>query len=348
MRVALPADDSLRVLVSRWENGRATPDVAHQALLQAAYGLPASALGFDSENSSDAASTAISIAAPKSMSRLTPVLHRYLSAQLRLHAQADNLMGPSLLLSTVQTQAADLNRLLRDEQHKAPRETYVLAAQFNEFTGWLLQDLGKFDLALSFTNMAVDLAQLGNDPAVEAYCLMRKSATLVASGEHSTALHVAQASTKLAHRAAPDLLAVCLRQEAIAAAHSIKKTVSERAIDSALQAAEEQHPSILDPYCTAAYVEMEAADSYLTLHDAQRAAESCAHALSQWPGGLIRDRSLCTARLALSLSLCGDIEESCASVIQAVDLIEAAPSARAIATTKQTMGLPRVWLIPDL
>ncbi len=49
----------------------------------------------------------------------------------------------------------------------------------------------------------------------------------------------------------------------------------------------------------------------------------------------MRDKSLCAAHLALALTMSSEIDEACQATLDAVSLIESAPSARAIQAIKQ-------------
>jgi hypothetical protein len=80
---------------------------------------------------------------------------------------------------------------------------------------------------------------------------------------------------------------------------------------------------------------MEAALCWISLVRSDRAIDLCRSALQDWPEVYVRDRSLCSARLILALSMNMELEEACQATSEAVSLIEQAPSARAIQTIKQ-------------
>lgn len=328
LKVSTPA--SLRVQISGWENGRHQPDSIHQVLLQAVFSLPADALGFH-----DLDTDAIS---PSPLHRLvrrgdpcvelSDSLLRYFVDQLAGHARADNAAGPGFVLPTADLQLRQLEELA---EHGSP-EIGVLAAKYAEFIGWLLRDSGDDVGALRHTDRAVELAEVFGDSPLTAYNLMRKSNVLASLRERQRARSVAQKAVMLAERDAPDLLPVCLRQYALAQSYlrdeREAKQALQRALDLTMPAVgDSTNPSA---YCTTSYVHMEAALCLLTLGNPAEAATACAQALEHWPAELVRDESLCLARLAVARCQLRQIEEACTAAQRAVERVKAAPSARAI------------------
>ncbi|WP_199431195.1 helix-turn-helix transcriptional regulator [Qaidamihabitans albus] len=302
----LPDKTSLRVMISKWENGHRQPDSMYRSLLESIYGLPAPALGFETDEgyATDPAEGALQTLARRAGSRALeqPAFQQYFTDQLAQHVVADNLLGPSFVVGTAEAQASDLTRLINRSGERAPLEVFRLAARFNEFTGWLLQDSTQLKDALDWTNKAVDLAKVSNDLAVSAYCLMRKSAILEDLGRGREALAVATESVELAQRVAPELLPVCYKQQALATAACAKARDAELLLEIALDTAEKQAPSSLGEYCTPAYVEMEAARCWISLGRPEKAVDACQTALNHWPTELVRDQSLCAAHLMLALT----------------------------------------------
>ncbi len=86
----------------------------------------------------------------------------------------------------------------------------------------------------------------------------------------------------------------------------------------------------LASYCTTSYVQMEAALCLLTLGRPADAERSCVDALRQWPRDLVRDESLCLARLAVARCERHAVDGACEAAMAAIDRIHAAPSARAL------------------
>ncbi len=326
LKVSTPT--SLRVQISGWENGRHQPDSVNQILLQEVFGLPADALGFHDIDS--IASSLFPPAVRRSTHSvvISETLLRYFADQLAGHARADNLAGPGFILPAADLQRRQLEQLA---QQGAP-EVGVLAARYAEFTGWLLQDSGDDLEALRHTDRAVELAEASADTALTTYNLMRKSSVLTSLREWQRARSVAQKAVTFAEQAAPDLLPVCLRQYGLTQSYLRNEREAKRALQQALDLTKPTlgGPADLSAYCTTSYVQMEAALCLLVLGSPAAAATACVAALEHWPTELVRDESLCLARLAVARSQLRLVEEACEAAQRAIDRVRAAPSARAI------------------
>src|SRR4051812_48135332 len=55
--VVTASQESLRVMISAWENGRQAPDATYRRLIQQVFDLPAAALGFSDDDQAEAASS---------------------------------------------------------------------------------------------------------------------------------------------------------------------------------------------------------------------------------------------------------------------------------------------------
>lgn len=329
LTVSTPA--SLRVQISGWENGHHEPDATHQLLLQEAFGLPPEALGFE-DPTEELAGTALAgrTGRPAYQVSLSDALLAYFTEQLSIHVRADNSAGPVVVLPTVTLQ---LRQLEGFTQH-GPPEVVLLAVRFAEFAGWLFQDSGDDSTALHYTDRSVELAEASGELPLSIYALMRKSGALTSLREWQRAMSVAQKAVKLAEHESPSLLPVCLRQYALTQAY----LRDERAAKAALHRALELSQTVsgpgkeLSPYCTTSYLQMEAALSLLALGDPAGAAKACDTATEHWPtrAGLIRDQSLCFARLAVARSQLREVEGACEAARRATELVKAAPSARTI------------------
>src|SRR5438270_480114 len=90
----LPPDPTLRVTLSRWENGRHQPSPLYQRLLARALDVTEADLGF--------------APSPRPSRRLPlsagPELVAYLDTVLVQHIQADRLIGSSYLINVVEEQ----------------------------------------------------------------------------------------------------------------------------------------------------------------------------------------------------------------------------------------------------
>ena len=75
---------------------------------------------------------------------------------------------------------------------------------------------------------------------------------------------------------------------------------------------------------------MEHALCLLLLDRPAAAAEACIRALQSWPAGLVRDEGLCLVRLAVAQLRTHQVDEACASALQAIERVQVAPSARTL------------------
>ena len=171
-----------------------------------------------------------------------------------------------------------------------------------------------------------------NDPRWSAYLLMRKSNILTELGEGQRACLTARRAAALAAREAPSQEAVCLRQLALAEASQGSEVIAREAIERALLllSVPSNGPNELSPYCTSSYLEMEHALCLLVLDQPAAAAGACQRALSSWPVGLVRDEGLCLVRLATAQLRMHQVDDACASAMQAIERVRVAPSARTL------------------
>ena len=329
IRVATASQESLRVMISAWENGRQVPDATYRRLLQQVFDLPAAALGFPTDDPGQVdEGLAPLVRRGTERIEVSDSILGYFRRQFAEHVQLDNAAGPGLVLEVVGTQVQQVRRLAE----RGPVEAVELASHFSEYAGWLHQDSGDLAQALRLTDEAVDLADAADDAGLTAYTLMRKSNILTGLGEGQRACLTARRAANLAAREAPAQEAVCLRQVALSEAAQGNEVVARDAIERALilLGAPPDGPNALSPYCTPSYVEMEHALCLLVLDRPAAAAEACIRALQSWPAGLVRDEGLCLVRLAAAQLRIHQVDEACASALQAIERVQVAPSARTL------------------
>jgi len=328
LAVAVAAESSLRVMISRWENGRATPDPSYRLLLEDVFGLDAEALGFADDVSTQASDVTALVGHAARRAGPTAAVLDYFDRQLGEHARFDNLSGPSFVLSTA------LGQLHQVEQLAASGavELAQLAARYAEFTGWLQQDVGNDVEALRLTSRSVDFAEMADDGELATYNRMRKANVLMTAGDLRLAATTAKVSLAAANEQFPHLVAVCLRQHALTLARLRDEHGARDAIGQAvaLTRTTVDASDVLSPYCTTSYVQMEAALCLLFLRRPAEAEEACSQALAVWPDALIRDRNLCHVRRGMALVELHEIDEACRAALLAIDGVRSAPSGRAL------------------
>lgn len=332
--VPVATDSSLRVLISRWENGHSEPDDINRSLLQEVYGLDAGALGL-AEDRVEIGYNVSRLLAHVVRRELVPApVLGYFGDQLRALSRLDNTTGPHFVIATATAQLHQVEQLAA----AGPTELAALTARFAEFTGWLHQDLGDSKEAGLLTARAVDFAYASGDQELVTYNLMRRANILTGTGDHHLAASIAGRALLQAQDLAPHLEAICLRQQALTAAHLEDESTSLTAIERALSlAAAGTETGLGGPaaYCTTPYVQMEAARCLLLLGRAAEAEQACVRALQDWPTGLDRDRSLCLARRSSALADLNELHEACAAALAALESVRSAPSGRALQVVRR-------------
>lgn len=328
LKVGVAGDASLRVLISRWENGRAQPDPINRMLLQEVFGLDAIALGLAQADDGPRTDVTALVAHTSRRAGPSDAVLEYFDRQLAEHLRFDNLAGPNFILATAQAQLGQVEQLAAGGATDLAR----LASRYAEFTGWLQQDVGDDAEALRLTCRAVDFAEMAGDGELTTYNRMRKANVLTTAADLPLAASTAQRALVDASNQFPHLVPVCLRQAALTSArmrdeHSARAAI-ERAVDltSVLVDDADTHAA----YCTKSYVQMEAALCLLVLRQPAAAEEACRDALTTWPDGLVRDRTLCLARRGVALLDLREYDEACRTAMLAIDGVRSAPSGRAL------------------
>jgi transcriptional regulator with XRE-family HTH domain len=325
--VSTASQASLRVMISCWENDRQVPDATYQLLLQKVFDLPPAALGFQTDEPGSNGLAGLVQRGAERLAVSDDVLG-YFRRELVEQARLDNIAGPGLLLNVVSMQVEQL----RAFAERGPRDAIELASRFLEHAGWLHQDSGSLDKALSYSDEAVDLAERAGNGSLTAYHMMRKSNVLTARGDRQRASVTAQRAATLAAREAPEHEAVCLRQVALSEAYLRNEAAARGALERALELAggPTDPRNLISSYCTPSYVEMEGALCLLVLGSPAAAAEACSRALRTWPGGFARDEAMCLMRLALAQLDLNQVDEACATALVAITRVQQAPSARSL------------------
>ena len=215
-------------------------------------------------------------------------------------AAVDNNTGPATVLPMVVTQQERITRMLTNDSMRTEEALYV-TSRFAEFRGWLHHDMGHLDLAMRWTNTALDLAVEAGDAQLAAYHYMRKSNIASDAHRQDLAIEWAQRSRLELERLSPRVRAVALRQEAQAHALLGDDYTCSIRLDEAHQSA--SSGAVEDDfavYCSPNYIEMEAANAWLELGRTDQAIPVFEAAESGWSTDFRRDHGLCKSRLSLA------------------------------------------------
>lgn len=324
IRVASQA--SLKTMLSRWENGSGQPDAVYRRLFCAIYQRDDEELGFtDAEPCGTPTS-------PRVAPTLDAETVDYFRNVLDQHIRADNLMGPHHLVDVVRAQAALLDEILPGAKNDVRADLLRLACRYNEFAGWLYQDAGDPANAMLYSDKAMDYALAIGEPTDTTYLLMRKSNIASDLGSPDRALGLTTAALRTASKVSPRIRALVLGQQA--RAHALRGDTSEcaRSLDAAMREVTRPNADADDiaPYCTPAYISMQAAICWADLNAPSRAIPIFEKALAAWPVFMRRDQGLCLTRLASAHATRGDKINACRVGHQAISTVRSATSARAL------------------
>jgi tetratricopeptide (TPR) repeat protein len=246
-------------------------------------------------------------------------------------------MGPHQLLGVVDLQTKALAAAMREVRGALRHDLLNVTCRYHEFLGWLLQDAGNLDAAMRVSDRAMDYAYELDDPLVMTYLLMRKSNIATDSGVPDIALGLVDAALRRGNLPAR-MYAVVLRQQANAYAVLGEPEACADAIARAYDVVDEEDPvgTELAPYCTAAYLEMEAAACWTRLDRPEQALSVFQRSLTDGSTSHRRDKGLSLARLATAHASVGDIESACSVGAQALQVASSTGSAR---TTRELQQL---------
>jgi hypothetical protein len=322
--VSIAKPSSLKTMLSRWENGHGGPDVVDTRLLCRAYGRTPEELGLAHRDR-----------APALHARVAPVVGAemvdYFGNVLAEHLRADNLMGPHHLVGVVDSQTTLLDGILPNAGRPARRELLALAFRYNEFAGWVHQDICEAELAMRYTDRAMEYAlEMGAGREIS-YGLMRKADIAADLANPDRVLGLTQAALREAG-SAPRLRALILRVSGRAYARLGNAGECARAIEGAYEEVSQptDGPDGLTDYCTASYIGMEAAHCWSQVGRFEAAVTAYEASLADWPEALRRDQGVCLTRLSNARAGLGDIDEACRTGRKAVDVVRSAPSSRAV------------------
>ncbi len=168
---------------------------------------------------------------------------------------------------------------------------------------------------------------------------------MIATGTGNPAQGLGIANSALEHQDAltPRLRAIILRQRSYSNAALGEVLASARDSDEAVLqaiAGEQQDEQDRAPYCTPAYVEMEAGASWVILGHHKTALPILERSRSEWIGNSqLRDYVLCVSRLATAYASAGQLEQACAAAEQAMALAQGSAHAAWLArSTSFTVG----------
>jgi transcriptional regulator with XRE-family HTH domain len=323
--LAVPSAESLRIMVSRWENGRIQPDETYRRYLCAAYGTDATSLGLRDTGPRIGGGPLV----PAAPLRVSEPLLWHLDRSLEEYVVADNALGAEAILPLVEQQAGLLDGLASHAGGRDRTDVLVRASRYSELCGWLRQDVGDIAGAQRWSDRALEYVDELGDVRQLSYVLMRKSNIASDRGQPARALGLAEAALRPGTTLTPRLRAVALRQQAAAYASTGDAALCARALDRAEE--EIASADVTDThagYVSAPYIASEAGQCWLALGAPKRAEETLRRGLAAWPDGHHRDRGIGLCRLASALLSQRSVDEAAHTTRQAIDVADLVASPR--------------------
>lgn len=321
--MVIPGPESMRIMLSRWENGHVRPDETYRRYLCSVFRADEGSLGLGSSGTAGAACGAVP--APEASVQLVAHLERTFNELVT----TDNQLGAAAVLAVAEADANLLSTLGGETRGPLRADVLTLASRFAELCGWLRQDAGDLETAQRWSDRALEFAQELGDPDQLSYVLMRKSNLALEIGQPARAIGLADAALRQRVLLTPQLRAVALRQRALGHAMAGESRPCVDALEAASDEVRGVHTvDSRAAYVNSAYIGSEAGRCLIQLGQPKRAEEVLRSALAAWPAELERDRGHCLTRLSSALLDLKELDESAETLMSAVTVASATSSKR--------------------
>ncbi|MGH8904734.1 MAG: hypothetical protein ACRDYA_24400 [Egibacteraceae bacterium] len=157
----------------------------------------------------------------------------HLEALLAHYRRLDDQLGPSRLLTPVQSSLDLVEHLRKDAQPPVRQALLSLSAQYEQLTGFLWQDSGNYAMAEHTYDWAIMRATEAGDHAEVCYVLAAKADQALDEGRAETARELAQAAQHGEGRLTPVVHAYAAMKEARAWALDSKPDACKRKLEEA-------------------------------------------------------------------------------------------------------------------
>src|SRR3954453_28745 len=200
--LSLPAAETMKSRVSRWENGHARPDDFYRPLLREALAVDDHALGVDSP-----CNQPVPLAEDL---RLHLELRRHVDGELvdALQAQTESIrvqdrqFGAGRLLEQIRGHVANLEAHLSNAVfEEARRPLASLLADAAALAGWQSLDIGSVDQSWRFLATAIAAARQAGDAGMEGFIRLQQASVLADLGHSAEAADLAATVWKESERA---------------------------------------------------------------------------------------------------------------------------------------------------
>lgn len=255
-----------------------------------------------------------------------PVPNERVIAGLRTSFEQLRRLGmgtsPTVVLESLVAQVRTVHALAQDNPEPARSRLLLLAARIAEYTGWLSQEAGNDQAALSWTRCAAELAVKGGDHEIARYALVREASLALYRQDPITAINLAR-QVQQEGQASSYILGMAARREAQGHALAGDRDSFERALD---RAAELLESSTVDtrPYPLLGSTAPNPLDlargwALVDLGMPNEAAAVLDRELARLPATSRRARARFGARRSLAYALAGDVDQSCLGLAETID-----------------------------
>jgi DNA-binding XRE family transcriptional regulator len=277
-----------------------------------------------------------------SPSHLDEIL-QHLREQWHALVRTDNLLGPRFALNGVLAQLEILEALRSIVRGDKRTDVARISAQYGESAAWLYEEADRPVHARQWTSQAMEWAYEAQDRSVLAWTLYRRSQQALADGKAVEAVGLAQAARRDSDNLSPPTRAALCVQEAVSHARDGDETTSQRLLDSAHEWA--ANDTVGDAhegpgsFCTAAYIELQRATTWLMLGKPRAAISAFETALPGLPNVYQRDRAAALGKLATAYATDGQVELASQTALEGLALARAAGSRRTVREVKDVGSL---------
>ncbi|RKT52830.1 helix-turn-helix domain-containing protein [Saccharothrix australiensis] len=230
--------------------------------------------------------------------------------------------SPVVVLEPLIALARTMHALAHENPEPIRMRLLLLAARTAEYTGWMHQEAGDEQGALSWTRHASELARAGGDREIVSYAFVREAGLALYRQDAVGTVDLARRAQQV-DRASPRTLALASRREAQGHALAGDRGSFDRALDRAVRLLDASAPDTgsYPVLGSTAADPLELARGW-SLCDLGRTDESAAvldRAWARLPAGSRRSRARFGSRRSLAHALAGEIDQSCATLVDTLD-----------------------------
>lgn len=260
---------------------------------------------------------------------VNPEIVSHFAALRELLVESDNSLGAVGVLPTVQHQLGFIAQYRRRARGALHQRLLSTEARWNEFAGWLSDDIGNHASGAWWLSQSMTMAQEANDSEFTAYVFARMAQRATGGVDEDRVLSLAQAASRTGTPHA-HILAFAALQRAHGHAVAGETSLFQSAITEArsLVADRAAQHGQLGSFCTPPYITAQEGEGWLRLGRPKAAAEHFTRALESWPSPFQRDKALYLSRSAAACLADRQPDRAATTALEALRLAELTQSRR--------------------